>query len=237
MNKPTHGEASFSEWSVYHDKAPIALYPTESIVRILCGRFIPGLREKLGRDGFKDVEALEVGFGSGMNLSLLGRLGMQLSGAEVATKIVEKGRANLLGWGYEADLRVGSNLNLPFDDDKFDIVLTWQAIHYVNNSQEMKAAIAEHARVLKPGGRIIAGTTGPRHRMRENAVPLGNGLYQTVHSMDHTGGQIFFYFNSKRQIKNHFSKRFENILVGRTVEDLFTGINDYFLITATKPII
>ena len=215
----------------------MGMYPTESILRLSCRSFIPGFQEKLSRDGFEDAEALEVSFGNGVNLSLLGRLGVQLSGLNVGKKIVGKCRADLPGWGYEADLRVGSNLNLPFDDNKFDLVLTSRTILYVNNSLEMKPAIAEQARVLKPGGRIVAGITGPRHRIRENAVPAGNGLYQKVHSMDHTSGQIFFYFNSKRQIKNYLSKSFENILIERTDEDLFIGTNDYFLMTATKPII
>ena len=237
MNKTTHGEASYSEWSIYHDNTPRALYSAEADVRLLCGSFNTGLRDKSGRDGFKDAEALEVGFRSGISLSLLGRLGMQLSDVEVAREIAEKGRSNLLGRGYKADLRVGCNLNPPFDDDKFDIVLSWEAMHHKNNGLEMKGLVAEHTHILKPGGRIIVGLTRHHHRMREYADSLQNGLYKIFNPMDHNFRKIVFYSNSKRQIKNYFSKIFKTALNQKTFEDFFTGTNDYSLLTAKKQII
>ena len=89
INNPTHRKASYSDWRVYHENAPMGMYPTESILDLSCGSFIPGFQEKLIRDGFEDAESLDVSFGNGVNLSLLGRLGVQLSGLDVGKKLWE----------------------------------------------------------------------------------------------------------------------------------------------------
>jgi ubiquinone/menaquinone biosynthesis C-methylase UbiE len=49
-----------------------------------------------------------------------------------------------------ADMR-----QLPFTDESFDVVLSHWAVHNVYDAEDRKKAIAEMARVLKPGGYIV----------------------------------------------------------------------------------
>lgn len=49
---------------------------------------------------------------------------------------------------------------LPFDDDSFDLVL---ANHMLYHAHDLASAIKELARVLRPGGFLVASTNGSRH--------------------------------------------------------------------------
>ena len=56
------------------------------------------------------------------------------------------------------DYRVAHASELPFDDDAFDLVVSYNVLMDVD---ELGAAIAEAARVLAPGGRLCACVTHP----------------------------------------------------------------------------
>ena len=61
----------------------------------------------------------------------------------------------------------GRRESLPFEDDAFDVVLCYSSHQYM----DVKRAVKEMARVLKPGGRlqIVGGTLGPfaKYSLRE----------------------------------------------------------------------
>lgn len=54
----------------------------------------------------------------------------------------------------EAHFTVGSMDDLPFDDASVDVVMTSMALHEASREVRPKA-IAEAARILKPGGRLL----------------------------------------------------------------------------------
>jgi ArsR family transcriptional regulator len=65
---------------------------------------------------------------------------------------------------------VGDMHRLDLPDAGFDLVLLMQALTY---SERPAAALAEAARVLRPGGRLVA-TTLARHEHRETVEPYGH---------------------------------------------------------------
>lgn len=225
----------FEIWRSYYATSEGSQYPTESLVRLFKGGFIPEMGETFRSGGYAGRSVLEVGCGNGISLTFLGSLGLRLHGVEVHEDILRNVEKRLSGIGLSADLRVGENVALPYDDESFDYLVSWQVIHYVDDGAGMDAAVAEYSRVLRPGGRAIIGTTGPAHSYRENAIPLGESRFRVTHGMDHTSGQTFFYFTSPQQIRRFFCGPFEDVLVGRTTEDLFNYVNDYYLIAARKP--
>jgi len=204
------------------------VWPSETLIRIVRGDYIP----EMDKD-FEGKKVLDVGCGTGNNLMLFASLGMGLYGCEVGESIVKLARERLRKCGYNADIRVGENRNLPFDSNFFDYLVSWNVIHYEENKKNMDEAIAEYARVLKPRGRIFVSTTGPQHMILKDAKLLGNHRYRIGRSGEFRKGQVYFYFDTPEYIKLCFSEWFRDILVGRVNDYLFTEYQDYFIITGT----
>lgn len=63
-------------------------------------------------------------------------------------------------YGARACFRVADARNLPFPDGKFDVVFAHFVLHHV---PDRAFALAEIARVLRPGGQLFASTLGTGH--------------------------------------------------------------------------
>jgi SAM-dependent methyltransferase len=98
---------------------------------------------------------LEVGCGEG---ELAERMTTELSAEVVAVdqseRMVELSRAR------GVDARIGDVHDLEFPDASFDVVVAaWMLYH----ASELDRAIGELARVLRPGGRLVAATNASSH--------------------------------------------------------------------------
>jgi arsenite methyltransferase len=68
---------------------------------------------------------------------------------------VTRRNATLEGVAERVGLRTADMRQLPFDDGVFDVVVSSLAIHDVPGAPERARAVAEAARVLKTGGRLL----------------------------------------------------------------------------------
>jgi SAM-dependent methyltransferase len=93
---------------------------------------------------------LDAGCGTGLALQLAARRGARVAGLDAAVALLAVARERL----PEADLRVGDIEAMPFDDAMFDVVTAFNAVQY---AAEPPAAVAEMARVARPGGRVAIG--------------------------------------------------------------------------------
>jgi SAM-dependent methyltransferase len=75
-------------------------------------------------------------------------------GVDIAPPIVRQARVAFAGGPRPLEAVVGDVRDLPFVDDHFDLIYSMGTIEHFDDTQE---AIAEIARVLKPGGRAIVG--------------------------------------------------------------------------------
>jgi SAM-dependent methyltransferase len=96
----------------------------------------------------KDV--LEVGAGAG---EMSQRIARELEAKVIALDNSERMVALTREAGIEAVL--GDVIALPFEDESFDCVVAGWVFYHVSNRDR---AIAECARVLRPGGRLVAAT-------------------------------------------------------------------------------
>jgi SAM-dependent methyltransferase len=98
---------------------------------------------------------LEVGCGWGEFAErVIGELGVELVAVDLSPRMVELAR------GRRVDARVGDVQSLPFADGAFDCaVANWMLYHV----PDLDRALAELARVLRPGGRLVAATNGLLH--------------------------------------------------------------------------
>ena len=92
---------------------------------------------------------LDVGCGTGMLLQLAAARGAEPSGIDVTPELLGIARERL----PQADLREGDMESLPFADAAFDAVTGVNAFQFAGDPG---TALGEAARVLRPGGTLVA---------------------------------------------------------------------------------
>ena len=106
---------------------------------------------------------LDVGCGTG-NLTLAARrragdAGV-VYGIDAAPEMIGEARRKAAAQGLEIGVQVGLIERLEFSDDRFDVVLSSLMLHHLPRDLKIRA-VAEVARVLKPGGRFLAVDVDP----------------------------------------------------------------------------
>jgi ubiquinone/menaquinone biosynthesis C-methylase UbiE len=103
---------------------------------------------------FKGKQVLEIGLGQGADSEQIIRRGAIWSGVDISAESVDRvsTRLRCRGLAY-ARLEQASALDLPFHDNGFDIVFAHGVLHHI---PDVLKAQKEIARVLKPGGQLIA---------------------------------------------------------------------------------
>jgi ubiquinone/menaquinone biosynthesis C-methylase UbiE len=133
------GEASRGT-AEFFERTEIARYQREPFITRFA-RF-EAWREKL---------VLEVGCGTGCDLSMFARHGANVVGVDLTPNGAALAARRLRHLGLGGQTMVGDCERLPLADDMFDLVYSWGVIHHTPNTEQ---AAAEIMRVAKPGGRI-----------------------------------------------------------------------------------
>jgi ubiquinone/menaquinone biosynthesis C-methylase UbiE len=131
---------------------------------------------------------LEVGCGTGEGAERIAHeLGAEVVALDVSPRMVDLSRER------GVDARIGDVQELPFADGEFDCaVATWVLYH----AQDVDRAIAELARVLRPGGRLVAATIGDDN-LRELWELLGDSSQN---------GLSFNTRNGAELLRRHFAR-------------------------------
>ena len=99
-----------------------------------------------------DGEILEIGFGTGLNLEHYPERVRRLMAVDPGVGMSRIARRRIKGSRIEVDLRVQTAEELPFEDGRFDcVVSTWTLC----SIPDVQRALEEVYKVLKPGGRFI----------------------------------------------------------------------------------
>lgn len=115
------------------------------------GEVEAALIELLPPDSIGDL--LDIGTGTGRILSLYGPTAARAVGIDLSRDMLSVARANLETAGRRnCHVRQANMYQLPFDARAFDAVTIHQVLHYADRP---RSVIAEAARVLKPGGRLV----------------------------------------------------------------------------------
>ena len=105
----------------------------------------------LPESGIGDL--LDIGTGTGRILEVLGPKAAQAVGVDLSREMLAVARANLEHAGCDnCSIRQGDMYQLPFAGGSFDAVTIHQVLHYAERPER---AIAEAARVLRSGGRLV----------------------------------------------------------------------------------
>ena len=99
------------------------------------------------------ADFLDIGTGTGRILELFGPAIERGVGIDMSREMLAVARANLQKAGLRhCQVRQGDMYQLPFPGGSFDAVVIHQVLHFAEDPAE---AIAEAARALRPGGRLV----------------------------------------------------------------------------------
>lgn len=105
----------------------------------------------------KDTKVLEVAPNMGTTAIYLAKtFGCHVTGVDNHIPSVEKAQGNIMENQLEhlINIQHGDALNLPFEDESFDVVINEAMLTMLPHEQKQQA-ISEYNRVLKPGGRLV----------------------------------------------------------------------------------
>lgn len=100
--------------------------------------------------GVRGGGVLDFGCGTGRISAWLARNGAAVEGVDVTSEMVDAARTNV----PEGSFHVVDGPSLPFEDARFDVVVSVYVLQYYVGRDE--SVLRELARVLRPGGRLVA---------------------------------------------------------------------------------
>lgn len=114
-------------------------------------------------------DVLDIASGDGVTAELLAPHAHSLVCVDASARVVSAASERLKRY-RNVEVREGDMHALPFDGPRFDLVLLMHALTY---AEKPAVAVAEAARVLRPGGRVLA-TCLARHEHKAAVQPYGH---------------------------------------------------------------
>jgi ubiquinone/menaquinone biosynthesis C-methylase UbiE len=102
---------------------------------------------------------LDVGCGTGVLAARLAAAGYEMSGVDPSEGMLDVLRERSPGVRAVR----ASGTELPFDDDGFDLVTSVAVMHHIADPADVRRALAEMVRVVRPGGRVLVWDHNPRN--------------------------------------------------------------------------
>lgn len=204
-------------------------YPDEMLVRLFSARYIyvPSPPAKV----------MDHGFGHGNNLLFSATKGYECAGCEISEYLIQQVNRLFKKFGKKVDLRLINGLDIPFENNYFDIVVSWNVIHYNGTRSAVQHVISELYRVLKTNGILLLSTLHPDNALFNRMEHISNGSYKIVKKSDYDNrqGLTFFATKSPEELKEIFSL-FSTVKIGSVYYDLFNTERRYasFLIYGVK---
>ncbi len=130
----------YAKWAPDYDEEANPLLPLEEPVVLAVLGDVAGL------------DILDAACGTGRYAFLLAQRGARVSGIDASKDMLAHARRKADQFGLAIDLRLSDLAELPFPDGSFDLAICALAFCHL---PDIRPAVAELARVLRPGGRLV----------------------------------------------------------------------------------
>ena len=156
---------------------------------------------------------------------------MLLPAGLITETIVEKTRRNLKNIGVGATIEVGSNHGLPFENNYFDYLLSWNSCYYLGNETSFDPVVHEFSHVLKPEGTLVMSIPKSSCFIYEGSDEHRPG-YRIIRNDPYEvrNGFVLRMFSSTDKIVQIFSSRFGEFNFGSTEGDCFGLAYDWHFV-------
>ncbi len=221
------------EWNKRYIDQKKFKFPSEYyIMRIFRGTY-PKLQ--FGKLNLEGKKIIDISCGDGRNIQLLNECGFDIYGTEITQKIVERTKTNLHDWGIKADIRVGTNDNIPFEEAFFDFAMSWNAIYYMNQERDFEKYVKEIARVIKPDGYLVLSVPMNNCYIFKDSQPINN-RYRIIKDdyFKLRNGEVFRVFNNQSDIKEDFGDYFTDFIISELHYDCFGLAYNHYMVVCKK---
>ncbi len=135
----------FDEWAETYDND----FANFGICKEAIGRIVDLVKS------YYPSSVLDIGTGTGaLLLALSKEINAKFIGIDISEMMLKKAEENLDN--LDVELKKGSFLSIPLEDNSIDVVVSNLAMHHLTDSQKIEA-IKEIARVLKIDGKLVIG--------------------------------------------------------------------------------
>ncbi len=176
-------------------------------------------KEILGDNSGKKV--LEVGCGRGSISSYFAQNKFDCTLLDISSSVIEVAKKIFEETGHKANFVVGDALNLPFQDNEFDVIVSIGLFEHFEN---LDSLISEHQRVLKKGGRVLAYVVPENKKNIQAKYLLINKVLKFISSIFVKDGKK--YMKDEIFRSNYNSDYYRNIIETYNVSE-FQSIGMY----------
>lgn len=118
------------------------------------GKCFKGIAEEIKNHVGKDDVVLECACGTGLLTLPMAQICKEIVATDYSDGMLRQTQKKVSGYN-NVRIQKASILDIPFEDNKFDVVVAANVIHLLD---EPEKALAEMKRVCKPGGKLIIPT-------------------------------------------------------------------------------
>lgn len=194
-------------------------FPHEYLVKTILSSFNTGIYPF---EINENLRVLEIGSFGGNNLRFLWEKGFKnIYGIEITDSLVEMCKKavykNCNGNIPEENIVLGSNLDIPFDDNFFDLIISINTIHY-STENNIVDALNLWKKKLKNNGRLFIETAGPNHDYVINSKRISRNKWVWGDKGGFREGTLAGFFDNEEAWKKTILEIFSTAKFGRLIE-------------------
>ncbi|MDP4176906.1 MAG: class I SAM-dependent methyltransferase [Bacillota bacterium] len=199
------------KWEMLHSQSRFRpKYPSEQIVQFVFRNFTRNEKTKV----------LDLGCGAGRHVYFMANENIDTYGVDISKEGISNAKKTLEYAGLKATLKVAAVDELPFEDNIFDGIVCYGVLYYCKK-YEIKKAIEEIYRILKPSGKGILVVRNKKDYRFGDGKEIEKNTF-IIQEEDSNNGAfnengMTMHFFEKDELQSLFSK-FKNVFIDEIIE-------------------